>query len=63
MFGLFIFIRLPKDELALAIVDAKPLSIVSGVSEKDDFFVHTPTKTIAQLSESRQVRQIHTVYI
>ncbi|KAG2328281.1 hypothetical protein Bca52824_011009 [Brassica carinata] len=51
------FELLPKDELALAIVDAKPLSIIFGVSEKDDFFVNTPTKTISQFSESRQVEK------
>ncbi|XP_056843277.1 uncharacterized protein LOC108830017 [Raphanus sativus] len=48
---------LPKDELSVVIVEAKPLSISSGVSEKDDFFIHTPRKTIAQLSESREVEK------
>ncbi|KAL0679558.1 hypothetical protein Bca4012_007539 [Brassica carinata] len=43
----------PKDELVLAIVDPKPLSVVCGVSQKDDFFVHTPRKTISQLSDAR----------
>ncbi|CAN7016569.1 unnamed protein product [Brassica rapa subsp. trilocularis] len=46
---------LPKDELALAIVDPKPLSIVSDVSENDDFFKNTPRKTLSQLSETRQI--------
>ncbi|KAF3576255.1 hypothetical protein DY000_02034018 [Brassica cretica] len=46
---------LPKDELALAIVDPKPLSIVSAVSEKDDFLKNTPRKTLSQLSETRQI--------
>lgn len=49
------FDRLPKDELCLAIVESKPVGQVLGVSDKDDFFVHTPRKTIAELSESRQV--------
>ncbi|XP_056843178.1 uncharacterized protein LOC108811044 [Raphanus sativus] len=48
---------LPKDELSLVIVETKPLSISSGVFEKDDFFIHTPRKTIAQLSESREVEK------
>ncbi|CAN7017484.1 unnamed protein product, partial [Brassica oleracea var. botrytis] len=46
---------LPKDELALAIVDPKPLSIVSAVSEKDDFLKNTPRKTLSLLSETRQI--------
>ncbi|KAG2286669.1 hypothetical protein Bca52824_046273 [Brassica carinata] len=46
---------LPKDELALAIVDPKPLSIVSAVSEKDGFLKNTPRKTLSQLSETRQI--------
>ncbi|KAL0693175.1 hypothetical protein Bca4012_060355 [Brassica carinata] len=45
---------LPKDVLPLAIVQSKPLSIGSRVSEKEDFFVHTPRKTIAEVLESRQ---------
>ncbi|XP_056854016.1 replication protein A 70 kDa DNA-binding subunit C-like [Raphanus sativus] len=48
---------LPKEELTLAIVESKPLSVTSGVSEKDDFFIHTPRKTISQLCESRQVEK------
>ncbi|KAF8113551.1 hypothetical protein N665_0048s0012 [Sinapis alba] len=44
------FMRLlPKDDLAVAIVDPKPLALNMGVSEKDDFFVHTPRKTIADV--------------
>ena len=40
MFGYVVLfsIRLPNDELGLAIVDSKPLTVASGVSEKDDFF-------------------------
>ncbi|XP_048596368.1 replication protein A 70 kDa DNA-binding subunit B-like [Brassica napus] len=48
---------LPKDQLVLAIVDPKPLSAVCGVSQKDDFFVHTPRKTISQLSDARNVEK------
>ncbi|KAG2288537.1 hypothetical protein Bca4012_030592 [Brassica carinata] len=48
---------LPKDELVLPIVDPKPLSICCGVSQKDDFFVHTPRKTISQLSDARHVEK------
>ncbi|CAN6893296.1 unnamed protein product, partial [Brassica oleracea] len=49
--------KLPKDALCLAIVESKPVGQVLGVSDKDDFFVHTPRKTIAELSESRQVEK------
>ncbi|KAH0899305.1 LOW QUALITY PROTEIN: hypothetical protein HID58_048873 [Brassica napus] len=46
------FIRLlPKDDLKLSIVDSKPLALANGVSEKDDFFVHTPRKTIAEVEK------------
>ncbi|XP_013739428.1 replication protein A 70 kDa DNA-binding subunit E-like [Brassica napus] len=48
---------LPKDELVLAIVDPKPLSAVCGVSQNDDFFVHTPRKTISQFSDARNVEK------
>ncbi|CAN6828006.1 unnamed protein product [Brassica oleracea] len=48
---------LPKDELVLPIVDPKPLSVGCGVSQKDDFFVHTPRKTISQLSDARDVEK------
>nr|VDD24948.1 unnamed protein product [Brassica oleracea] len=45
---------LPKDELLLAIVESKNLAIVNGVSAKDDFFILTPRKTIAQILETKQ---------
>ncbi|CAN7104067.1 unnamed protein product, partial [Brassica rapa subsp. narinosa] len=52
------FMRLlPKDDLKLSIVDSKPLALANAVSEKDDFFVHTPRKTIAEVLESRQVEK------
>ncbi|CAH2065141.1 unnamed protein product, partial [Thlaspi arvense] len=40
--------KLPRDDLALAIVDFKPLTLVNGVSENNDFFIHTPRKTIVE---------------
>ncbi|XP_056860058.1 uncharacterized protein LOC130508520 [Raphanus sativus] len=50
------FMRLlPKDDLSLTIVEPKPLALVSGVSERDDFFIRTPRKTIAEVLESKQV--------
>ncbi|XP_056860042.1 uncharacterized protein LOC108821854 [Raphanus sativus] len=50
------FMRLlPKDDLSLTIVEPKPLALVSGVSERDDFFVRTPRKTIAEVLESKHV--------
>lgn len=53
--------RLPKDDLKLSIVDSKPLALANAVSEKDDFFVHTPRKTIAEVLESRQVEISKTI--
>ena len=41
--------------MALAIVDPKPLALTNGVSDKDDFFIHTPQKSIADVKASRQV--------
>ncbi|KAF8098094.1 hypothetical protein N665_0274s0002 [Sinapis alba] len=46
---------LPKDDLTTAILESKPLAPVNGVSEKDDFFIHTPRKTIAEVLASRQI--------
>ncbi|XP_013728224.3 replication protein A 70 kDa DNA-binding subunit C-like [Brassica napus] len=48
---------LPKDDMALAIVDPKPLALTNGVSDKDDFFIHTPRKSIADVKASRQVEK------
>ncbi|XP_048609005.1 uncharacterized protein LOC125584500 [Brassica napus] len=45
---------LPKDDLPLAIVESKNSAIVNGVSAKDDFFILTPRKTIAQILETIQ---------
>ena len=59
----FIKRRLPKDDLKLSIVDSKPLALANGVSEKDDFFVHTPRKTIAEVLESKQVLISKTILI
>lgn len=47
--------RLPKDNMSLSIVEANPNRSISGVSDKDDFFVHTRTKNIAQLLDTKQV--------
>ncbi|ESQ33594.1 hypothetical protein EUTSA_v10009292mg [Eutrema salsugineum] len=45
---------LSKDDLPFAIVDANPLVLVNGVSDKDDFFIHTPRKTICEVLESKK---------
>lgn len=50
-----IWCRLPKDGLPLAIVEPKPLSMGSMISEKEDFFIHTPRKTISEVLETRNV--------
>ena len=50
-----IFCSLPKDVLPLAIVESKYAAIAKGVSDKDDFFTHTPRKTIAEMKETKQV--------
>ena len=55
VFVVFYYSRLPADELQLAIVESKPLTVTSGVSVKDDFFINTPRKTIAEMIECRQV--------
>lgn len=33
--------RLSKDNMSLSIVEGNPNRSISGVSDKDDFFVHT----------------------
>uniref|UniRef100_A0A0D3BY09 DUF223 domain-containing protein n=1 Tax=Brassica oleracea var. oleracea TaxID=109376 RepID=A0A0D3BY09_BRAOL len=48
---------LPRDDLALAIVDSKSNAVVPTVKERDDFFRHTPRKTISQVLESKQVEK------
>ncbi|XP_018461540.1 replication protein A 70 kDa DNA-binding subunit A-like [Raphanus sativus] len=48
---------LPKDDMALAIVSPKHLASVKGVSDKDDFFIHTPKMTIAEVLTVRQVQK------
>ncbi|CAN6830438.1 unnamed protein product [Brassica oleracea] len=48
---------LPKDALPLAIVESKYAAIAKGVLDKDDFFTHTPRKTIAQMKETKQVEK------
>lgn len=50
-----IFCSLPKDDLPLTIVESKYAAIANGVSDKDDFFTHTPRKTIAQMKETKHV--------
>ncbi|CAN7060510.1 unnamed protein product [Brassica rapa subsp. trilocularis] len=48
---------LPKDDLPLTIVESKYAAIANGVSDKDDFFTHTPRKTIAQMKETKHVEK------
>lgn len=36
-------------------MESKPRAVAAGVSEKDDFFIHTPRKTIAEMIDCRQV--------
>ncbi|KAF3540889.1 hypothetical protein F2Q69_00023436 [Brassica cretica] len=48
-------IEFPKDDLPLAIVESKYSAIVNGVSDKDDFFIHTPRKTIAEILETKHI--------
>ncbi|CAH8332642.1 unnamed protein product [Eruca vesicaria subsp. sativa] len=53
---------LPKDDfLSLAIVEPRSTAIVPGIKEKEDFFLLTPRKTIAEVLETKQGSlQIHT---
>lgn len=53
-FFIFIF-RLPKENISLAIVQSKPFSMVSMMSEEEDYFVQTPQKTISDILETRKV--------
>ncbi|WZY86740.1 hypothetical protein YC2023_033124 [Brassica napus] len=48
-------IRLPKENISLAIVQSKPLSMVSMMSEEEDYFVKTPQKTISDILETRKI--------
>ncbi|CAN6856775.1 unnamed protein product [Brassica oleracea] len=47
-------IRLPKENISLAIVQSKPLFMVSMMSEEEDYFVKTPQKTISDILETRK---------
>lgn len=44
--------------MSLSIVEANPNRAISGVSDKDDFFVHTSRKNIAELFCTKQVSVI-----
>ncbi|RID63449.1 hypothetical protein BRARA_E02456, partial [Brassica rapa] len=48
---------LPKENISLAIVQSKPFSMVSMMSEEEDYFVQTPQKTISDISETRKVER------
>ncbi|KAF3542183.1 hypothetical protein F2Q69_00063955 [Brassica cretica] len=43
--------------MSLSIVEANPNRAISGVSDKDDFFVHTSRKNIAELFSTKQVER------
>ncbi|KAH0944135.1 hypothetical protein HID58_003772, partial [Brassica napus] len=47
---------LPEDEITLEHMDSKPLCLVSNISEKNDFFVDTPRKTITQVLDTTHVQ-------
>ncbi|XP_048599720.1 uncharacterized protein LOC125579870 [Brassica napus] len=50
---------LPKENISLAIVKSKPLSMVSMMSEEEDYFVKTPQKTISDILETRKVERCY----
>ncbi|CAN6868664.1 unnamed protein product [Brassica oleracea] len=50
---------LPKKNISLAIVQSKPLSMVSMMSEEEDYFVKTPQKTISDILETRKVERCY----
>ncbi|CAN7016565.1 unnamed protein product [Brassica rapa subsp. trilocularis] len=50
---------LPKENISLAIVQSKPLSMVSMMSEEEDYFVKTPQKTISDILETRKVERCY----
>ncbi|XP_056843136.1 uncharacterized protein LOC130494646 [Raphanus sativus] len=43
--------------MSTAFVEPKPLSMVSTISDEDDFFVVTPQKTISEILDSRKVER------
>ncbi|WZZ61886.1 hypothetical protein YC2023_061993 [Brassica napus] len=49
--------RLPKENISLEIVQSKPFSMVSMMSEEEDYFVQTPQKTISDILETRKVER------
>ncbi|CAF2075486.1 BnaC01g28230D [Brassica napus] len=51
--------KLPKENISLAIVQSKPLSMVSMMSEEEDYFVKTPQKTISNILETRKVERCY----
>ncbi|CAN6857099.1 unnamed protein product [Brassica oleracea] len=52
-------IMLPKENISLAIVESNPLSMVSMMSEEEDYFVKTPQKTISDILETRKVERCY----
>ncbi|CAN6873376.1 unnamed protein product [Brassica oleracea] len=50
---------LPKENISLAIVQSKRLSMVSMMSEEEDYFVKTPQKTISDILETRKVERCY----
>ncbi|CAN6878025.1 unnamed protein product [Brassica oleracea] len=50
---------LPKKNISLAIVQSKPFSIVSMMSEEEDYFVKMPQKTISDILETRKVERCY----
>ncbi|CAF1933661.1 hypothetical protein HID58_067967 [Brassica napus] len=48
---------LPKENISLEIVQSKPFSMVSMMSEEEDYFVQTPQKTISDILETRKVER------
>lgn len=58
----FKFCSLPKDDLPLAIVESKYAATGKGVSDKDDFFIHTPRKNHCR-SEGNKTGQLRNLYV
>uniref|UniRef100_A0A0D3E4R5 Replication protein A 70 kDa DNA-binding subunit B/D first OB fold domain-containing protein n=1 Tax=Brassica oleracea var. oleracea TaxID=109376 RepID=A0A0D3E4R5_BRAOL len=50
---------LPKENISLAIVQSKPLFMVSMMSEEEEYFVKTPQKTISDILETRKVERCY----
>ncbi|ESQ47360.1 hypothetical protein EUTSA_v10028256mg [Eutrema salsugineum] len=53
--------RLPKDDVTLSYTHPNQLTIVNSVSVRDDFFLHTPRRTISEILGASEVEKCVTM--